>query len=306
MKNHPPPDEQVFLFVTHMFSEDIIKEFKKLQLATKELGPSYILYHASNNQKINPKILDLPHFICTRSSIANIGYPTYSSNNSLVPGSSHFLLMEFYRKHPYKNYWFIEYDVRFTGNWKDFFNYFNSSNEDLLTTHIRKHEEQSWVFWNSVSHPTEKIETSKLLRSFNPIFRISLPAAKYIDKKYQDKWRGHYELTLPTFLHNAGFKIRDFGGIGQFTHPEDVNKFYVESTGDLHDDICMRFKDPHLWIINKPRNKLIHPVKPGEKRLFLIKKIKKLILIFFLFDEDKYQSFKRYLFKLLSNNKISA
>ena len=278
MNNQLTSDQPVFLFVTHLFSNEVISEFKKIQQATKDLGPSLILYHAWNKEKINPKILKLPHYICTDASLSKIGYPTYSSTRSLTPGSSHFLLIDFYRQHPFKNYWFIEYDVRFTGNWKYFFNYFNGCAEDFLSTHIRKREEQEWVFWNAVSHPTEKIDASTLIRSFNPIFRISLPAIQYIDKRYQEQWKGHYELTLPTFLHNAGYKIRDLGGIGQFTHPQDINKFYTEITSDVHDDVCMRFKDPHLWLFNKPKNKLMHPVKPGAKRRLLKKKIKNLIL----------------------------
>ncbi len=237
----------------------------------------------------------MPHYICTDATISKIGYPTYSSKNSLIPGSCHFLLIEFYRKHSYKYYWYIEYDVRFTGKWRDFFNYFNNCKEDLLTSHIRRYEEESeWKFRSSLSHPTEKIENSKLLRSFNPIYRISLSALKYIDDAYQKKWEGHCELTFPTFLYNGGFKIRDFGGNGQFVYPEDKNKFYIDHSSYKLFDGSMRYLNPHVWLLNKPKNKLFHPVKPGEKQRYLKKKIKKLILPFFLNDEERFQIFKKH------------
>jgi hypothetical protein len=283
-------DQEAFLFVTHVYSEDFIKEFKKIQNATRGLGSSYILYHAKDNEKVNQKILDLPHYICTESGISGIGYPTYSPNNSLVPGSSHFLLIKFYRENLYKNYWFIEYDVRFTGKWKDLFDHFNNSEADLITSHIRRYEEQvNWPFWTSISHPMEKIETSKLVRSFNPIYRISLPALKYIDEKYQQQWRGHNEVSFATLLYNAGFKLRDFGGKDSFTDQKDINRFYTDGS--------MLFRPAHMWLFNKPRNKLFHPVKPEEKKKYLKKEIKKLILPFFLFNEEVFQVFKNSLLK---------
>lgn len=274
-------NQQVFLFVSHVFSRDIINEFKRIQRATKDFGNSCILYHVKDGVKINQKILDLPHYICTDSSISKVGYPTYSPNNSLRPGSAHFLLIQFYREHVYKNYWFIEYDVRFHGKWRDFFHYFNNCKEDFITSHIRRYEEEAeWIYWSSISHPIEKIQTSELLRSFNPIFRISYPALEYIDNIYQKKWKGHYELTFPTFLQNGGFKIRDFGGNGSFVYSEDKNRFYIDPTSCWMKDGSMRFCDPHLWLFNKPRNKLFHPIKPNEKQRYFKRKINNLVIRF--------------------------
>jgi len=184
----------------------------------------------------------------------------------LVPGSNHFPLMQFAREHYFQYYWLIEYDVIFTGNWQDFFLYFDQAKEDFLTSRIRRYSEQrDWPWWSSLRHPYKKIQVSKMIRSFNPIYRISYAALKYIDKMHKEKWIGHHEVLYPTMLYLAGFKLRDFGGLGEFVMSEDKSRFYLETSSSESYDGTMRSKNPHSQISDVPRNKLVHPVKPVRK-----------------------------------------
>ena len=88
---------------------------------------------------------------------------------------------------------------------------------------------------------------------------------KYIDKMHKEKWIGHHEVLYPTMLYLAGFKLRDFGGLGEFVMSEDKSRFYLETSSSESYDGTMRSKNPHSQISDVPRNKLVHPVKPVRK-----------------------------------------
>ncbi len=249
---------EIFLFATHFYTKEIIAEFKKIKNATRNLGASLILYHKKSPGSIDHRKLQQPHYLFTESKLSSLEYPTLVPER-LVPGSNHFPLIQFSRKHLFHYYWLIEYDVRFTGKWQDFFVYFEQANEDFLSSYIRRYsDDKDWVWWSTLRHPYKKIKTSSMIRSFNPIYRISYPALHYIDTMHKKKWIGHHEVLYPTLLNLAGFKLRDFGGSDDFVMPEDKNRFYSARTMDsmnLHD----------LQTFDEPKNKLVHPVKPGQK-----------------------------------------
>lgn len=256
---------QVFLFVTHFYSNDIRRTFIHFRKSVGERGPCFILYHQRIGETAPKGILDLPHYIIDEKHLLDLGY--YQPKFSLIPGSNHFCLLRFAREHDYDFYWHIEYDVRFSGAWAYFFDYYSGSDDDFLSSHIRWYaQEPGWSWWTHLEHAHTHIPKDKCLRSFNPVYRVSRNAVQYIDRMHQAGWAGHHEMLFPTLLHDRGLKIRDFGGTGNFVAPEDKNRFYIDSTGSDLSDGTMRFRNPHLLVWNKPKNKLIHPVKPGRKR----------------------------------------
>ncbi|MBF0523251.1 MAG: hypothetical protein HQL24_09385 [Candidatus Omnitrophica bacterium] len=254
--------KQVFLFAAHFYSHAIIKEFRKLQAATKDIGDCFILFHQQGSNGVDRRILNVPHYIVNDSALAVLGYKPFSGD-SLYPGGTRFPFFVFFRKHRYQYYWFIEYDVKFTGNWKKFFHYFDNAKEDFLTCHIRKHaDEPDWSWWDKIFHPTEKVDCSKKIRSFNPICRISDPALSYIDEMQKKGWVGHQEVLIPTLLYDAGFKLRDFGGEGEFVFSQDKGRFYLDSDNSRLKGGTMTFNDHYVSIFKYVRDKLFHPVKP--------------------------------------------
>jgi hypothetical protein len=258
-------EQQVFLFLTHVYSKEIVKEFKKIKRATRALGPCFILYHQKTDAPIDRKILDLHPYIITESDLLKLSDAPYFADTrvSVKPDRS---LIKFYSERKFSYYWLIEYDVRFSGNWKYFFRHFSKTKEDFLTSHIRRYQQEpEWLHWTA-DHFDKKTELIKALRSFNPIFRISRPALDYIYKMYLDGWTGHYEALFPTLLFHGNFSIRDFGGTGEFVPPQDINQFYLGSTTcALLDGKTIRCYPSHLSLIGYPRNKLIHPVKPRPR-----------------------------------------
>jgi hypothetical protein len=69
--------------------------------------------------------------------------------------------------------WIIEYDVDFSGDWRDFFRQFETDRSDVLTTSlVTRVNSLEWVHWETARPPPE-VPQSQYLRSFNPIMRLS-------------------------------------------------------------------------------------------------------------------------------------
>lgn len=157
----------------------------------------------------------------------------------------------------YDYYWLVEDDVRFSSEWKDFFGSFASCTSDFLSSVIEtKAENPTWYWWTSLKTGNEVIAEEKLLKSFNPIYRLSRQALACIDAYLRIGWMGHYEVLLPTLLYNKGFLLEDFGGEGTFVRPENNAKFY--------DDTSMRIAPV---LPDDRKNYLFHPVKEEKVRL---------------------------------------
>jgi GT2 family glycosyltransferase len=269
---------QAFLFVSHLSSGMIVKEFKNICRSTKHLGDAFFLYDATN-KVIPDEINKLSPFLYSRECLSSLGYPTTGGN--IIPGHAHFPIFQFYLNMPdYDYYWVIEYDVRFSGEWQLFFDCFQTVKSDFLTCHIRSYaEDPHWPWWK-LNHPRKSIPLHKRICSFNPIYRMSKDALFFLDKEFKDGWCGHHEVALPTLLHHNGFSIREISGKGKFTIPGMENKFYSDvgynRIGKLSKR-TLRYR-PAFLLYGKERNKLYHPVKPltetlNENISFYLKKL---------------------------------
>lgn len=252
----------VFLILTHILDDKVLNSYRKLSKDMANEAQVHLLFHARNN-----KTLSLPPDISLHSfrdpDLATIGFPLY--RKTMVPGSTHYPLMLFARSNPqYEHYWIIEYDVFFSGDWKDFFYPFKKNKADFLTSHIRRFEEEpDWIWWQ-LTHPNQHIPQSERLRSFNPIYRISASALASIDQAHQSGWAGHYEVLVPTLLQADGFCLNDFGGKGTFAQDGDHDRYYIDDdSSDLQGGLrrgTMRYR-PKFYFPGWHKNKLYHPVK---------------------------------------------
>jgi Protein of unknown function (DUF3405) len=250
------------LFVTHVWSDEIEQEFRKLAACNN--ADCWLLLDSK---------LSLPdgvlsryplHHIFSPQSLAALPY-TKMSTTGLI-GNGHFPILEFFLLRPdYDFYWFIEYDVRYTGDWSAFFGRFDSTEHDFTTAHIRRFtEEPFWWWWPSLGHPTIRLSRREWLRSFNVIYRISNRALEFLDCVLQSGWRGHHEALLATVLHHNNFKLLDFGGHGSFVEAGSKNLVYTSSgsrTGFMSPLGTLRDRPPRP-IVGSEENMLYHPIKP--------------------------------------------
>jgi radical SAM protein with 4Fe4S-binding SPASM domain len=254
------PPKQVFLFLCHFVSSHVFDEYKKIEQETVDIGDSVYLLHVKSYD-IPPLLQGHKFFLFSSRSLYDLGYTIFGK--TLVPGHTHFPLMQFFRENPdYDYYWVIEYDVRFSGKWGYFFNYFSKTEKDFLSSNIRTYQEQpDWYWWSSLRHPQKVVSYKNYLRSFNPIYRISKSSLIFLDDCLKNGWIGHYEILFPTLLYREGFSLMDFGGTGKFTPPELKNKFYTSSERSTLLEGTFRYR-PVMSEIGNEKDKLYHPVKP--------------------------------------------
>lgn len=248
--------KQAVLYLTTKSNEWTLSSFHALEQSLQGKADVYFAYHQQGD--VLPVSLQNieNQFVFTSDVLKELGY-TPIERGKLVPGSNHFPLLKFYKENQgYDYYWLVEDDVRFSGEWKDFFGSFASCTSDFLSSVIEtKAENPTWYWWTSLKTGNEVIAEEKLLKSFNPIYRLSSQALACIDAHLRIGWMGHYEVLLPTLLYNKGFLLEDFGGEGTFVRPGNNARFY--------DDTSMRIAPV---LPDNRKNYLFHPVKEEKVR----------------------------------------
>lgn len=249
--------KQVVLYLTNKSNEWTLSAFYALEQSLQGMADVYFAYHQQGD--VLPVSLHSVDnlFVFTSDVLNELGY-TPIEKGKLVPGSNHFPLLKFYKENlGYDYYWLVEDDVRFSGEWKVFFDSFASSTSDFLSSVIEtKAENSDWYWWNCLKTGNETIAEDKLLRAFNPIYRLSCQALSCIDAHLRKGWMGHHEVLLPTLLYNKGFLLEDFGGEGSFVRLENKSKFYDDTS------MCIAPVLP-----DDRKNYLFHPVKEEKIRL---------------------------------------
>ncbi len=255
-------DLQVYLLLTNKTSIQLIDKYKVLYNSNYKQGDTVILYHLDKSKPLT-SAEEVNTFTFTDELLTALNY--FPLGFTLVPGSNHFPLLKFYLSHPnYDYYWCIEEDVDFSGNWRDFFEAFSSVEDDFISSHIRRYQDEpEWPWWPALAHPYFVIPQEQRIRSFNHIYRISRRALEMLHKALLSKWCGHHEVLIPTLLYEGGLSVSDFGGKGEFVPEGFENRFYVENTPNpkgILSDGTMRWR-PVFEKTGDKENKLYHPVK---------------------------------------------
>lgn len=255
---------QAFLFLSCNLSNAAMNTFNEIYSATNsKKNTTDILYHQKDSDP-KKKIENKDAFYFTDNILTDLNYKPLGEK--LIPGNNHFPLLKFYKENPhYDYYWFIEDDVRYTGNWARFFEYFENFDKSFISSHIRRFtDDPDWPWWNTLVYNDKTLETEYLIRSFNPIYRISKEALSFIDQELLDGWQGHHEVLFPSLLSAAGFDLMDFGGRGEFVSQGNENKFYfgnyTQNSEIENIESTFRWRPIHEKIGQIP-NKLYHPVK---------------------------------------------
>jgi hypothetical protein len=261
----------VVLFQTHYFDRAAARTFWKLQKECPPHATAMVLIHVPPGTPKPPLLANVPHHFVTTPEIRNPAYPGKSAGGPewriWDGGHTDLPHLHFYQQDGrFDRYWSIEYDVRFSGSWRTFFDAFEDNDADLLTTSLRTAATHpDWPIWPMLKAPgghDVALTADQRICSFMPIWRATRQAMQVMDQRYREGWTGHSELTWPTILHRAGLKIEDIGGHGAFVSPANRGRFYTNtmSTWDLSPGSFVYKPARHgTWW---RRNRLWHPVKP--------------------------------------------
>ena len=263
----------VVLLQTHYLNRTLLRMFSELSCAMPETA-AIVLMHLPPDRSKPHKLARIPHHFVTTPEIREPAYVRKSDGPGWAiwrGGHVDLIALHFFRKYPcYAYYWIIEYDVRFSGEWRAFLTAFQDSDADLLSTSIRRaSNDPNWMYWPSL-HPPEGVRplaADEMLCSFMPIYRISHRGLRLIDQAYRDGWTGHCEAVWPTVLHHSGYRLEDIGGNGEFVRPGNINRFYTNNPSDPELAPGSLVFRPVRWMPGSSRNRLWHPVKPLAHKL---------------------------------------
>lgn len=257
---------------THYLSRALMSWFADLRQAVPGYD-AYILMHLPAGERAPELLSTVPHHFVTTPEIRNPEYGRKAGGPNWHiwrGGNTDLIALSFINTHnTYKYYWFVEYDVRFSGAWADLFGFFEDSDVDLLsTTLFRRPVNPAWMHWPSLHVPEgTDLSKSEQIGNFMPIYRISRRGADAIDHAYRSGWAGHCEVTWPTILHRAGFGIEDLGGDGEFVCPGNRNRFYTNVPQDPNLVPGSLVCRPARLYPGRRRNQLWHPIKPLHHKL---------------------------------------
>lgn len=257
--------KEVVLLSTHIVNDFVIQKYRKLYRDLDKKNYDVVLL-LNIDDKCDWTIPDdVVYFTTNCDSINELGY--HPIEETLLPGSCHFPVLRYFIDKPsYEFYWFVEYDVEFTGNWsslmddcsKNLFNY------DFLSCYVERFDEiknKHWPWWyknNNVG-----FTLNDCIKGFNPICRYSHETLSYIDFYQKKGYSAHSEVLITTCLYHEGFKIGDFGGTGEFVPKGYDRKYYIPNLWGFENG-TMRYRPIYtLKEIEQTglQNKLFHPIK---------------------------------------------
>ena len=269
--------KSALLLLSHVVELEIYRHYERLESEKLPTQDLFFLCDNTNNafddRKDGPK-----YVIFTSTHLQELGYPNktgapypddardenpHHKNFNMPPGNGDLPILYFYRSHPnYDYYWVVEYDVRFSGHWSDFFAAFEHSTSDLLaTTLCRFSEIPTWYHWDSLDLLDGPASKDGAIRGFFPVLRLSRRALEILDETYSAGAGGHQECLMPTVLHRAGLSIEDIGGTGEFVKAGNENRFYSNTRDADHLSPGSFVFRPVKRRPGAKANKLWHPVK---------------------------------------------
>jgi hypothetical protein len=276
--------DTLFAVATHKFDRAIYRNNDRIH---RQLGRDYkfiVHYDATSTPDVELPRLDYPVLPFNFKEIRT-KFP-HLRQSKIVPGNKYPAYIELLTAFPEIQYfWFVEYDVRFSGNWRTLVDTCRRSDADMLGCHIRTRQEiPDWDWWPSIQNMHDPQRQLPGIRAFTWAVRLSRRAMDLIAQRcIEDGWTGHLEALLPSLLHDAGMRVEEIGGRSPFTPPERRGLFYSSEFGisspSLNGDFGLgsnRFGPPLLFW-GARRNRLYHPVKTDRRPMAVARDIVSLV-----------------------------
>lgn len=191
------------------------------------------------------------------SRLKPLGYEVkyYEPGGKLFYGNVMLAYMDFFINHDsskISHYWFVEHDVAYTGNWLDLVKKYESIEADYVSfSHLEEDTtaDAGWFHYGQWETKTiDPFRESDLVKTFNPIMRLSRRALAFLDSLYREGNSGFYEIFLGTVLDKYGFTLDGF-----LDHNDTIRGAFTFLSGGRSVDLSS--------LTECSSNKLIHPAK---------------------------------------------
>lgn len=252
------------LFTTHVINQAVRAHFSKLR---DELPRGYDLFLFFDEERISERgarkvagSAILPH--------QNQGWRRFKRPgryfSEKIPGNEDgHILNAIARLEGYEDYWYMEYDVAFSGDWAEFFQGFECSRSDLLAVNITPREViPDWPLWKSVEIPeADGLRPTEWVRTHLAISRHSRLLFETLTNIYSEGWAGHAEALIGTLALQNGLTVEDIGGDGPYVKAGNNNKYYRSTpTNNSLAPGTFVFRPSRDAVGDEP-NLLWHPIK---------------------------------------------
>ena len=261
-------NKNVVIFQAHTMDWFSRRALRKLATELKGYADVFIQGLAGEERAFPEASHGLPCTKYSRDGLLALPYPekTRPAEWKLVPGNTDLMLLSLWREHPdYDYYWIVEYDVRYTGNWRRFLQKFDWCHADVLGTNVLRYRDTpDWNHWRSLVVPRDVDCVTEPIRAFLPLCRMSAAACAAVDAAYRAGWGGHNEVVWPTVACHDGLIVEDIGGEGPFTPEPRRGKFYTSTPKALSLTPGSFGYRPMRPFGSPVPGRLSHPVKPRE------------------------------------------
>ena len=252
--------KQAVLFLSHVIDEQVLQRFYKLYESSHF---NYDVYLGLHNESNEEPVISYGQLYSFR--LIDFATLNYSPHGKTLYHNTNYVMQKFRKDYPiYDYYWFVEYDVVFTGEWAFLFDYYANKRYDFISSHIEFHNETNnqWCWWNRTTWGETILPKHRLLKSFNPICRYSSAALDFLDKFLQQGVNGHFETIIATALYNYNYSLVDMGEQSAFSEKKEHIHFYLQEKGVNNGTIRWRpvFTQEEINALRLD-NKLFHPVK---------------------------------------------
>ena len=255
--------KEAVVFVSHFRDQEVESRHRKLEDAARPHRHVFFLYTGDASSAPARGLEQRVYLYDDDRARFQHGLESVGRGRVTFPGNMIRVMLAFAKDHPdFDHYWWIEYDVVFTGCWETLFSHFEHNDADLLATSIHSFEHyRGWSHWRELQAPVT-LDGSLMTRAFLPVYRISRRALELLPAEYGNGWSGHFEATVPTILRAHRFRVEDIGGSGPFVAPENKNRFYTSRP--FSNSLCpgtFRYRPARRAPGTRP-DTLWHPVKP--------------------------------------------
>ena len=247
-------------FLTHLFDEEIESRYRKLKSDLSRVASVFILAPLGTSvpSKYSEEAYLFDYAQLRLEASCVIG-------QDLLPGNVHLVALDFFSHHrDFEYYWFIEYDVVFSGNWATLFAGVLDDPADLLAAHVRSlAEEPRWPWWSTLHFPDTALPQPLWLRAFFPVYRISRGGLRAVSERVKLGWSGHFEALIPCAIASATLSISDLGGSGTRTPAERRHLFYSSFSSNAGESLnagTLRHRPAHIFPLLRS-NTIYHPIK---------------------------------------------
>lgn len=239
------------LYVSHFVTVGTLWNYLQIRRAVRD---QYDVYWVCQGKRAQRRLSYLPIETFPITDTLLEPWHHAMNGNGIVPGNGHIPTIAFAQRHEYEHYWVIEYDVRFTGDWRDFFRLAHQSDPDLISSSIEvPFTDESWDHWESIDLPY-----SEVARSFGPIRRVSHRLLEAVRELITNGYWAHNEALLPSACQRRGWLMRD---LNQLAREQWGDFIYTPSSNqDIRRTLDYRPVASTTW--GAVPEKLHHPVKP--------------------------------------------